>query len=136
MKIDTRIYSWAESEVLLNGLFLIGVVAVCWDEQQEKEFVYGKGNKPLAIKAGNERIEGSITLLQNDLERLRDAAPLGKINALLGVSLQVAFANASGQVVRYSLVGLEFTAAPMALNQNDKMMQIELPFIALECVRR
>lgn len=134
--IDTRLYSWAECEIRLNGQFLIGVTGVRWDDQQEKEYVYGKGNMPLAIKNGNERVEGSITLLQSDLERLQDMAPLGKMTKFAGISLQVAFANISGMVVRYSIIGLDFTGAPMSINQNDKFMQVELPFMALACVRK
>lgn len=134
--IDTRLYSWAECEIRLNGQFLIGVVGVRWDDQQEKEYVFGKGNSPLAIKNGNERIEGSITLLQSDLERIQDMAPLGKVTKFIGIDLQVAFANASGMVVRYSIIGVDFTGAPMDIKQNDKFMQVELPFMALQVVRK
>lgn len=134
--IDTRLYSWAECEIRLNGQFLIGVTGVRWDDQQEKEYVYGKGNSPLAIKNGNERVEGSITLLQSDLERLKDMAPLGKMTKFVGIDLQVAFANIGGMVVRYSIIGLGFTSEPMAIAQNDKFMQVELPFMALQVVRR
>ena len=134
--IDTRLYSWAECEIRLNGQFLIGVTGVRWDDQQEKEYVYGKGNSPLAVKNGNERVEGSITLLQSDLERLKDMAPLGKMTKFVGIDLQIAFSNIGGMVVRYSIIGLDFTSEPMAINQNDKFMQVELPFMALQVVRR
>lgn len=135
MVIDSRLYSWSECEIRLNGLFLTAVTSVRWDDSQEKDYVYGKGTVPLAIKSGNRRVEGSVTLLQSDLERLQDLSPTGKVVDFEGVSLQVAFINVGGQIVRYSIVGVNFTNAPMALNQNDKFMQVELPFIALACTR-
>jgi hypothetical protein len=135
MVLDTRLYSWSECEIRLNGLFLLAVTAVRWDDAQEKDYVYGKGTTPLAIKSGNRRVEGSVTLLQSDLERLQDLSPTGKAVDFVGISLQVAFINVTGEIVRYSITGLEFTSAPMGINQNDKFMQVELPFMALACKR-
>ena len=48
----------------------------------------------------------------------------------------VSYGNPSkGDVIHTDLVrGAQFTEVPKSLNQNDKFMEIELPFIALDIV--
>jgi len=48
----------------------------------------------------------------------------------------VAYGNPTrGDIVKTDLIrGAEFTSVPKGLNQNDKFMEIELPFIALGIV--
>jgi hypothetical protein len=58
--INTRDYSWSETEIRLNGTSLIGVTGVRWNEEQEKEYVRGKGNNPLGIKHGNKTFGGRL----------------------------------------------------------------------------
>jgi hypothetical protein len=70
------------------------------------------------------------------LEKLRDLAPFGSLLNFIGIDLQVAFLNGYGQLERYSVIGVEFTSTEMAINQNDKFMTVELPFMALNVVRK
>lgn len=136
MFLDTRNFSWAECSVRVAGIELNGIHGVSWNPKQEKEPIYGKGTKPLMIKGGNEIVDGSVSLLQLELERLNDVAPQGNISKLKNVNIQIAFANDNGDIVRYSITGAEFTETAYNIAQNDKTMVVELPFIALDCVRR
>lgn len=134
--IDSRDFSWHEIEVSVNGIDLNMLLGIEWTNPIEKEFLYGKGDKPQKIKSGNERTEGTLRMQQSDLERLCDVSPEGKVTKLRNVMIQAAFANEDGGLVRYSITGAEFTQNRYALNQNDKSMQVELPFMALDYVRR
>ena len=48
----------------------------------------------------------------------------------------MAYGNPSkGDVIHTDLVrGVSFTEVPQAINQNDKFMEIEIPFVALDIV--
>ena len=96
--------------------------------------MYGKGTQPLMIKAGNESVEGTITLLQNELEKLQDAYRTTPA-AFTAFDIQIAYLNDLGQLVRYSLTGCQFTESPMSIKQNDKRMEVALPFMALAIKR-
>ncbi|MFC5408011.1 hypothetical protein ACFPMF_01730 [Larkinella bovis] len=131
--MDTRLYSWSQTEIRIGGLLAIGIIGAQWDAKQEKEFIYGKGNEPLAIKSGNKSYEGTLTLLQNDLERIFDANPLaeGDINRISPFEVQITFRNEYDQMVNYTLFGCQFNSSPMNAQQNMKRMEIALPIMYL-----
>lgn len=133
--INTRNYSWAECEIRLIGKVLTSVDGVAWNHKQEKEVIYGKGSKGLKVKRGNEVIDGTLSLLQDEFEQLADIAPDGKIINLEDLDVQVAFNDGRGNIVRYSILGLEFTEEPHDHKQNDKVGRLTLPFIALDSRR-
>ena len=133
--INTRNYSWAECEIRLAGRLLTSVEGVSWNHKQEKTPIYGKGTKALAIKAGNETVDGSISVLQSELEEILDASPEGKVINLEGADLQVAFVDKAGNMVRYSVLGISFTEEPHDHKQNDPVGRAVLPFVALDSKR-
>ena len=132
--INTRNYAWKDCEIRVNGRMLTSVTGVSWNTKQEKEPVYGKGTKPLAINVGNEITDGTITVLQDELEQLLDLAPQGKLTQYRNLDVQVAFED-NGVLVRYTIVGVAFTEEPHEINQNDKFSTSSLPFIALDARR-
>jgi hypothetical protein len=132
MEYNTRNYSWSECEINVAGQMQIEVTAVEWNEEQEKEFLYAKGSDPIAIKRGNINRTGTLTLLQGGLAELQDISPNGSLIALKGIDIQIAFFNdESGAVESYSLGNAEFTGAPMRIAQNDKKMEVAIPFMYL-----
>ena len=60
--INGRQYEWADISIILGGRMVIGARGISYKESQEKELLYGKGNKPLSIQKGNIKYEGSLTL--------------------------------------------------------------------------
>ena len=133
--MNTRTYSWSECEINVAGQLQVEVTGVEWNEEQEMEPVYGKGNDPLDIKEGNITRTGTLTLLQGGLEELLDRAPQGKLIKLKNTDIQIAFSGDDLLVQRYSLIGVRFTAQPMALRQNDKKMEVAIPFMYLQSRR-
>lgn len=131
MKVDSRNFSWAEVEIRVAGLLLTAVQGLTFNNKREFEYLYGKGSAPLAIKSGNESTDGSITVLQSDLEALKDTAPDGDLTRLRNVDIQAAFRNEDGAMVRYSLTGVQFTENQIEINQNDKQVKVQVPFMAL-----
>lgn len=135
MQFDTREHEWSDVNVILAGRPVIGIRGVSYTSSQEKEALYGKGNKPHAMQRGNKSYSGSIRLLQSELEALERAAGGDALDATFNVV--VAYGNPSlGD--RFStdlLKGCEITEIPKGLNQNDKFMEIELPVVMLDVIR-
>jgi hypothetical protein len=135
MQFDTREHEWSDVNVILAGRPVIGIRGVSYTSSQEKEALYGKGNKPHAMQRGNKSYSGSIRLLQSELEALERAAGGDALDATFNVV--VAYGNPS-QGDRFStdlLRGCEITEIPKGLNQNDKFMEIELPVVMLDVIR-
>lgn len=134
-KFNSREYEWADVNIVVAGRMVTGIRGVSYTSSQEKEALYGKGNKPHAIQRGNKNYTGSIRLLQSELEALELAAGGDALDA--SFNIVVAYGNPSkGDIVTTDLMrGCEITEIPKTLNQNDKFMEIELPIVMLDVIR-
>ncbi len=129
---NSKEYEWASITVVMGGRNMTGIRGVKYHTKQEKEVLYAKGNKAHAIQRGNKSCEGSITLLQSELEALTRAAGGDLLDANL--NLIVAYGNPSqGEPISTDIIkGVEFTDVPKGMSQGDKFSEHELPFIALD----
>lgn len=134
---NSKEYEWNNVEVVMLGRVVTGIRGVTYKESQEKEPVYGRGNKPRAIQAGNKSYEGSISLLQSELEALQDVAGAGaSIVDIPAFDITVAYVPKNGGAVVVDIIkNVEFTECEKSLKQGDKFMEIELPMIALDIDR-
>lgn len=130
---NSREYEWSDVTVVLAGRDVTGIRGISYSPAQEKEALYAKGNKPHSIQRGNKSYSGSVRLLQSELLALQGAA--GDVLDIT-TDIVVAYGNPSkGDVIHTDLVrGVSFTEVPQAINQNDKFMEIEIPFVALDIV--
>lgn len=128
---DSRQYEFADLTLELGGRTITGFRGVKYTSKQEKELVYGKGNEPLHIQKGNKSYEGEVTLLQSELETLRNAGG----SSVLGLRLDavVAYGNPSNgdTLITDKIRGIEFTEDAKEMKQGDKFMEVKLPFICL-----
>lgn len=134
-KFNSREYEWADVSVVAAGRMITGIRGVSYTSSQEKEALYGKGNKPHSIQRGNKTFSGAIRLLQSELEALELAAGGDALN--ISFNIVVAYGNPlKGDVITTDLlVSCEITEIPKGLNQNDKFMEIELPLVMLDVKR-
>ena len=134
-KFNSREYEWADVSVVAAGRMITGIRGVSYTSSQEKEALYGKGNKPHSIQRGNKTFSGAIRLLQSELEALELAAGGDALN--ISFNIVVAYGNPlRGDVITTDLlVGCEITEIPKGLNQNDKFMELELPLVMLDVKR-
>lgn len=135
MQFNTREYEWADVSIVVAGRLVTGIRGVSYTSSQEKEALYGKGNKPHSIQKGNKAYAGTIRLLQSELEALEQAAGGDALDASFNVV--VAYGNPmKGDLVTTDLMkGCEITEIPKTLNQNDKFMEVELPIVMLDVIR-
>lgn len=129
--VNQRQYAFEDLTVFLLGRKVTGLRGISYITTQEKERVYGAGNNAQTIGRGNIACEGSITLLQSELEALIQAAG-GSITKLRGVNITASYGESVDTIVIDNIIGAEFTEMPKSMNQNDKFQEITIPFICLD----
>lgn len=129
---NSREYEYADITVLLGNRDIAGLRGIEYKESQEKEAIYGKGNKPIAIQKGNKSYEGKVTLLQSELLALEKAGNGSLMD--LNLTIIVSYGNPSkGDIVTTEkLIGCQFTESSTSWKQGDKFSEHELPFICLD----
>lgn len=137
MFINGREYEWADITVIAGGRDIEGLTAIEYGEKQDKNVIYGKGNKPLAIQKGNKSYEGSITLYQSELNTLQELARATTgSTSIMGLNLNavVCYGNPTqGEVMTVDrLFNIQFTEAKKGMKQGDGNMEVQLPFICTD----
>lgn len=135
--INGRQYEWADISIYLGGRMVIGARGIKYKESQDKELLYAKGNRPLSIQKGNIKYEGSIVLLQSEVETLKELARSvrGRASVLdLNLNAVVCYGDPSkgDPMLTDMIYNLQFTEAEKGGNQGDKNMEITLPFICTD----
>lgn len=129
---DSREYEWSDITIILGGRDLTKIRAIKYKEAREKEAVYAKGSKPVAIQGGNIAYTGEIALLQSEYLALKKA---GK-GSLLGLSLDgvVCYGDpsAGNAIETDKLFGIQFTEAEYDWAQGDKFKEMKLPILFLD----
>lgn len=129
---SSKQYAWSDVSISIGGRILEGATEVEYTEKQEKETLYGRGNKPHKIVRGNKSYEGKISVWQSELEAMVQDAP-GKSILNLNFDVVVSYVPEDGGVmVTDVLSGCEFTETKKAMKQGDKNMLVELPIIFLD----
>lgn len=134
MAVNSKEYSFSDINVTFLGRTVTGLRAIKFSVKVDKELLFGRGNKALAIQSGNQTVEGSITLLQSEFEALIAAAKAANPNAkITDISFDVAMSLGQGLQSRsYLILGVEITEYELGFEQEDKFAEIELPFMALD----
>ena len=130
--INGRQYEFADLTLILAGRDVTGFRGIKYTEKQEKEVLYGKGNRPMSIQKGNISYEGEITMTQSELATLR---VLGGGSILrLNLNAVVSYGNPSQNdtPITDKLYGIQFTESAMEFKQGDKFMDVTIPFVCLD----
>ena len=129
---DSRQYEYADITLMLGGKDITGVRGIQYAAKQEKELVYGKGSEPISIQKGNRSYEGTLTLLQSELETLiKNSKDRSILSLQLDAEISYGNSNAGDVMIVDSLQAIQFTEEPKEMKQGDKFMEISLPFIFL-----
>lgn len=131
---NSKEYEWSSLNAIVGGRPATGLRGVKYTKKQEKEALYAKGNKPHAIQRGNKSYEGTISLLQSELEALELASGGDALDIQMDIVVSYGNAKSGDTIVTDLIKGVEFTEIPKGMSQGDKFAEIELPFIALDIV--
>lgn len=129
-------YSWDDYTIAYGGRILEGVTGFENTSKQEKEYLYGRGNKPHEILRGNKSNEGRLKIWQSELERMIADAPQNDVLKLRFNLTEAFIPKEGGQTVINIYEDMEITEIPRSFNQGDKNMIIELPVMYLDVKRQ
>lgn len=127
--MDSRQYEWADVTVIFGGKDLTKITAINYKKTADREAVFAKGRKAHSIQTGNISVEGSLTLLQSDVIDIEESTGKDILSASVDVEVSY-FAN--GVLRTDRIIGVRITEYDKSLAQGDKMMEIELPYLALD----
>jgi hypothetical protein len=124
--INGNLYGWAAIEFNVAGLDIYGVTSVEYTEEEETEMMYGAGKRPVGRATGNITSEGSITLQMEEIQRLQDISPTGRLQAIPPFSVIVSYLKDNGDSVTDTLRECVFTNNGRSASQNDKSIEQDL----------
>ena len=134
--INGRQYEFADLTLFLGGRDVTGFRGIKYSTKQEKEVLYGKGNRPMSIQKGNISYDGEITLTQSELETLTAEGKGSVLNLNLNATLCYGNPAKGDVMITDQLYGIQFTEEAKEFKQGDKFADITLPFICLDIVRQ
>lgn len=134
MNFNSDQYAWKDLSVVYLGRTITGVQGLKYKKKVEKEYVYGSGNKPRGIQTGNVSVDGTLMLLQSELELLQTAIKAIDVDSdITDIALDIVATYGEGNLAKTDMVvGVNFTEFEKGMNQEDKFMKISLPFVAMD----
>ncbi|MDR2652185.1 MAG: hypothetical protein LBC68_07720 [Prevotellaceae bacterium] len=130
--INGRQYEFADLTLYLGGRDVTGFRGIKYTSTQEKEILYGKGNKGLSVQKGNIAHSGEISLTQSELETLKALGGGSVLNLSLNATVSYGNPAKGDMLITDKIKGLQFTEEAKEIKQGDKFMEITLPFICLD----
>lgn len=137
MEFSTKDTAWSNVTLTLLGRKITGLRGFEVKKSVEKEHVYASGNEPVDINTGNKKYEGNIRLLKYEVDQLNQAALIAGFADILEVphtliTCTIDFKKSLSDATQIIVVpGLAFTELSVTMEQNAKMTEVTLPFLAM-----
>lgn len=138
MGFSTKECAWANVTIVFLGRTITGVRGFEFKKTIEKEHLYGAGDEPLDIQNGNKKYEGNLKLLKYETDLLNDAALDAGFEDITevphtAISVTCQYKKLITDPIRYiSCLGMAITELTASMEQNAKMTEITLPFLAMK----
>jgi hypothetical protein len=135
---DTLECSWSKVSVKLLGRTLTGLRGFSFKKGIEKEHLYAAGSDPIDIQSGNKKPEGSLKVLKYEFDMMNDAAQAAGYDDILevphsAVVITCAYKKNPNDPIRIiEAQGVAFSEYDVNMEQNGKMTEISLPFLAIK----
>lgn len=127
LKVNGKAYDWGDVDIKLPGI-VTEVQEISYDDELEKELVYGKGSKPRGWGNGNYKASGKITLLRDDFEAINEYCKMQGIPfyGLVLPKVVVSYAQGDGKIITDVINRVSFTKRSIKAAQGDKSIKVDL----------
>lgn len=129
---DSKECEWSDLTFFLDGVKVIKFTGLKYKKMRELEALYAGGDEPLSLQSGNKGYEGTLTMLKGAVDAVNKAVlATGQGEDILdGEYIIVANYRAKGSrlIQTDTLVGVKVSEFERGMMQNDKKMEIALPF--------
>ena len=132
MPINGRYYDWEHITIQVNGATLADVLSIDYEDSEKVNAIYGKGRTPRGYTKGNWEASGKLTLLREEYDRLRAAAPEGNVYKLDPFDIVISYDKGNGTAVTDTLKDCLFTKRSFGgVEQDTERITVELEFVVL-----
>lgn len=129
---NSKEYDWTKISVVILGRTVAGLRGIEYTAKMAKEALHGAGVNPKAVQSGKREYEGTLTILQSELEALNRAAKEAGYTDCLDLEFDIVVTYAASGVVSTDIVRCaSITEFPKGMKQGDLYSEHALPFIAL-----
>lgn len=122
-------YAWGDIVAAINGVPLIGIVAIKYSDSQEMQNNPGAGRYPVSRSKGRITCTASITLYKSEVVALQRQAPNGRLQDIAPFDLMVSYLPESGIISTDKIRNCQFTENKVDWKEGDLNQQIELTLI-------
>ena len=132
--------AWKHAELILLGRTIKGLRGFQEKKTTEKEHLFGAGQTAIDIQEGNITCDGNIKILGFELDILNSAAQASGYSDITEVPheaivLIISFKKSlADKRTTINVRGVAFTENPYEMEQNAKMRETTLPFLAMDIV--
>lgn len=132
LKVNGKAYDWGDVDIKVPGL-VVTVQEVSYDDELEKEEVYGKGHKPRGYGTGNYKASAKLTLLRDDYDDfLAWCKSKGKPFFGLEIpSIVVSYANEGERTHIDELKKVQITKRSNKVAQGDKSLTVDIDLMVV-----
>lgn len=117
--INGQAFDYADIVISILGVPVSGVSSINYTEEQEKANNFGTGTRPVSRGKAAIEASGSLEISMNDVEALRDVAPLrGSLLSIPAFDITVVFGNTQN-VQTHRLRNVEFNNDGVETTQGD-----------------
>ena len=127
--INGREYGWADISCVIASVPVIGITAIKYETEMEKENIYGAGRNPVSRGYGRNKATVSVTLLSGTVFALKSSAKAGQLERIAPFSITVCYQPEAGPLVTHILKNCEFKKTTFDWKEGDMSKEIELELI-------
>lgn len=132
--INGREYGWGDIVTTIAGVPVTGIRAIKYEEEQEKQNIYGAGRNPVSRGYGRVKTTASITLLAATVMALKSKAPKGQLYRIAPFSITVNYQPDNQPLVTHILKNCEFAKNAFDWKEGDMSNEVELELIVSHIV--
>lgn len=131
-RFNSREYGYCDMQATILGRPVTGLRGMEYTSKKNKEALFGAGVNPKSIQHGRREYEGTLTVLQSELEALNRAAKEAGYTDCLDLEFDIVVTYVSAGVLTTDIVRCaSVTEYPKGMKEGDLYSEHALPFIAL-----
>lgn len=127
--INGKNYGWGDITCLIGGLPLTNITAIKYEEEQEKENVYGAGRNPVSRASGRIKPTASITVMVEAIMAMQKNAPNGKLTSIAPFPIVVAYQPESGPIIKDVIMNCEFKKNMRDWKEGDMKLPVAIDLL-------
>jgi hypothetical protein len=122
-------YAWSNVTWLWYSVPLVGITAIDYDYEMEKENNYGQGGVPVSRGYGNSKFSASIEIYEDEWRKLVLAAPNQDPLQIPFSDMQIVFGGSRVNSAFTTLQAAEIDKDAFSTKQGDKKILRKVPLI-------